>query len=77
MSQSLYSAYFATDFNLSDLQKAALKVLVRNEVSDSSTKAYRITSPVSANSGYSFGPVQFDLKTSVNVRILEFRGHNT
>ena len=45
MSQSLYSTYFANNGNLSNLQKATLKVLLKNEVSDTSTEAYRIKTP--------------------------------
>ncbi|MEK9967763.1 MAG: hypothetical protein VW600_01420, partial [Ferrovibrio sp.] len=56
----LYQSYFANK-NLTAVQKAAARVIVTNEVSDSSSIAFKLTKPVSANSGFSFGPVQFDL----------------
>lgn len=66
MTDNLYETYIANQASLTSFEKTALKVLVQNEVSNSSAKAFKITPPVSNNSGYSFGPLQFDLKNSSN-----------
>ncbi len=64
MTDNLYETYIANQASLTSFEKTALKVLVRNEVSNSSVKAFQIMPPVTNNSGYSFGPLQFDLKSS-------------